>query len=59
VIQVRAEITENGAHKIKANIEFLDCSGAMVARLEGYEGIVDAGLQQSFAKNKITTEARV
>jgi NAD(P)-dependent dehydrogenase (short-subunit alcohol dehydrogenase family) len=59
VIQVRAEITENSAHKIKATFEFLDFSGAVVARLEGYEGIVDAGLQQSFAKNKITTEARV
>ncbi len=59
VIQVRAEITENGAHKIKATFEFLDFYGAVVARLEGYEGIVDAGLQQSFAKNKITTEARV
>ena len=52
-VTIRAQITENGATKFKATMEFRDASDGLIARLENYEGIVDAGLQQTFQKNDI------
>lgn len=52
-VTIRAQITENAATKFKATIEFRDAKDALIARLENYEGIVDAGLQQNFQKNDI------
>ena len=53
-LTLRAEITEEHATKIKATIEFLDTKNQLVARLEGYEGIIDAGLNQRFRNNEIS-----
>jgi acyl transferase domain-containing protein/NADP-dependent 3-hydroxy acid dehydrogenase YdfG len=40
-----------------ADIEFLDADGKLVARLEGYESVIDAGLQRAFRRNRLAPAA--
>jgi hypothetical protein len=40
-----------------ADIEFLDADGKLVARLEGYECVIDAGLQRAFRRNRLAPAA--
>ena len=42
-----------GDTRVVADIEFLDEHGALVARLDAYECVVDASLNQAFRRNQI------
>jgi NAD(P)-dependent dehydrogenase (short-subunit alcohol dehydrogenase family)/acyl carrier protein len=50
-IQIR--VTGANEHTAKATIEFLDAAGKMVARMEEYECVMDATLQEAFACNQL------
>jgi acyl transferase domain-containing protein/NAD(P)-dependent dehydrogenase (short-subunit alcohol dehydrogenase family) len=60
--QVVIRITSAQSHSAIADIEFLDRSnGKLIARLEGYECVIDASLQQAFQRNQLlqTESARL
>jgi len=42
------DVTDTTEHKMKGNFTFLDKDGSVIARLEGYEAIMDASLFKSF-----------
>ena len=44
-------------HRAFADIEFLDGTGALVARIEGYECVIDPALAGAF-RNRLLEEAR-
>jgi acyl transferase domain-containing protein len=50
-------VSEHSTHRAKATIEFLDRQGALVARIEGYECVVDQSLAGAFGRNKLTSKA--
>jgi acyl transferase domain-containing protein/NADP-dependent 3-hydroxy acid dehydrogenase YdfG len=60
-IRVVAEIREATENRAVANVEFLDAADDLVARLEGYECVVDHSLNQAFQRNELmgAAEARL
>ena len=53
---VVVRVTSEREHGATADIEFLDLhSGKLVARLEGYECIIDPSLQRAFRRNQLRT----
>ena len=50
---IRARATDE--HTAGGTIEFLDSTGALIARIEGYECVMDATLQESFSVNQLNS----
>ncbi len=40
-------------HTTTATVEFLDHKGTLLARIEGYECVADASLNNAFARNRL------
>ena len=52
--EIRIRVTRQQASKATAEIEFVDpAGGQLVARIEDYECVIDASLNQSFQRNKL------
>ena len=52
--EIRIRITRQSASKAAAEIDFVDPgSGALIARIEDYECVIDASLNASFQRNKL------
>jgi len=52
--QVVIRVTSESAHGASADMEFLDRhTGKLVARLEGYECVIDPSLKQAFQRNQL------
>ena len=47
-------VTERGPRKMVCDVTFFDLDAAVVARIEGYECIVDASLREAFRGAKAT-----
>jgi len=45
--------TATSAHRVTADVEFRDRAGQLVARIEGCDNVLDAGLEASFAQNQM------
>jgi acyl transferase domain-containing protein/NAD(P)-dependent dehydrogenase (short-subunit alcohol dehydrogenase family) len=43
---------------VKATLHFLDLQGRLLARVEGYECVIDPGLEDAFRRNQLLHEAR-
>ncbi len=52
-VRVLAIVREAGSHRAVADIEFLDDDGRLVARIDGYECVVDPSLNQAFRRNRL------
>ena len=52
-VRVVAEIRQATDARAVADIEFLDDSSELIARLESYECVVDASLDQAFRRNQL------
>ena len=51
--RVVAHITSATAHRATADIEFLDAKNHLIARLEGYECVLDDSLKAAFRRNQL------
>jgi NAD(P)-dependent dehydrogenase (short-subunit alcohol dehydrogenase family)/acyl carrier protein len=52
-VRVAARVSRPAPHRAVADIEFLDPDGSPVARIEGYECVIDASLNQAFRRNRL------
>ncbi|RLB62159.1 MAG: hypothetical protein DRH08_12850, partial [Deltaproteobacteria bacterium] len=53
-VEVRVRVTNQSASKATAEIDFVDpASGALIARIEDYQCVIDASLNASFQRNKL------
>ena len=53
-VEVRVRVTEQSASKATAEIDFIDpLTGVLVGRIEEYECVIDASLNESFQRNKL------
>jgi len=53
-VEIRIRITSQNSSKAAAEIDFVDpASGALIARIEDYECVIDASLNASFQRNKL------
>jgi len=53
---INLRVESMGKHEAKASIEFVDMKGKLVARIEGYECVIDASLNEAFRRNRLETE---
>ena len=51
-VRIIARVTASGAHNASANIEMRDQQNKLIARLEGYECVIDSSLNDAFRKNR-------
>jgi acyl transferase domain-containing protein len=51
--RIVARIDRDAPHETAATIEFLDEAGKLIARMEGYECVVDGSLNEAFARNQL------
>jgi len=57
-VRIAAKVTRPAPHRVAADIAFLDLDGGLVARIDGYECVVDASLNQAFRRNRLHQVAR-
>ncbi|WP_044148858.1 polyketide synthase dehydratase domain-containing protein, partial [Singulisphaera acidiphila] len=53
-VRILTRITEAGTHRARADIEFLDGDGQVVAYMGNYECVIDSSLNQAFRRNQMT-----
>lgn len=52
-VRIVARVTESGAHRAVADIEFLNTTtGALIARIDDYQCVIDQSLNQAFRRNR-------
>ena len=49
-VRIAARVTRDTGMHVWADLDFLDDEGRLVARLEGYEAVIDANLRQAFRR---------
>jgi len=54
-VRVVAEIREAIATRAVADIEFLDADEDLVARIDGYDCVIDLSLNQAFCRNQLVS----
>ena len=52
-IQIRIRIKSENGSMARADIEFLDAAGAIVAAMENHESVIDEKLNKAFRKNRL------
>ena len=53
-VRVLAAVRQHNDHRAVADIEFLDTQAHPVARIESYECVIDASLNQAFRRNRLS-----
>jgi hypothetical protein len=56
-VRIEARVTQAREHRALADIEFLDADGQLLARIENYECVIDASLNQAFRRNRLAQVA--
>jgi hypothetical protein len=46
-------VLDHSEHRALAKIEFLDQNNQLIARIDNYECVIDASLEEAFSKNKL------
>ena len=54
-VRVLAVVRQFSDHRAVADIEFLDADGQPVARIDSYECVIDASLNQAFRRNRLSS----
>jgi acyl transferase domain-containing protein/acyl carrier protein len=57
-VRTTIRVDRQGPHNAEATIEFCDAAGKLVARIDGYECVLDASLREAFARNELPAEVR-
>ena len=56
-VAIDAELQNHQNHKATANIDFRDGQGCLIARIEGYECVIDISLNTKFARNSLSSHS--
>ena len=55
---VRIRVTADNGTTAKADIDFVDAAGQLVARMGGYEAVIDRSLDQKFRRNQLGAKVK-
>jgi acyl transferase domain-containing protein/NAD(P)-dependent dehydrogenase (short-subunit alcohol dehydrogenase family)/acyl carrier protein len=55
---VRIRVTADNGTTAKADVDFVDAAGQLVARMAGYEAVIDRSLDQKFRRNQLGTKVK-
>ena len=56
-VRIVIRVDRETAHQADATIEFVDHRGRLVARIEGYECVIDASLNEAFLRKELAAPA--
>ncbi|MGL6095984.1 MAG: SDR family NAD(P)-dependent oxidoreductase, partial [Fimbriiglobus sp.] len=56
-VKVVIRVTRDNGAFARADVDFLDADGAVVAQMQDYECVIDRGLDQAFRKNQLAPKA--
>jgi acyl transferase domain-containing protein/NAD(P)-dependent dehydrogenase (short-subunit alcohol dehydrogenase family) len=56
-VRIVARITGRSEHRAGADLDFVDRAGKLIARMTGYECVIDASLNQAFRLNQTSIKA--
>ncbi|RKZ46473.1 MAG: hypothetical protein DRQ58_08545 [Gammaproteobacteria bacterium] len=51
--KINVNIIDHSEHRALAMIEFTDQNDQLIARIDNYECVIDASLEEAFSKNKL------
>jgi len=51
--KININVIDHSEHRAIATIEFIDKNDQLIARIDNYECVIDASLEEAFAKNKL------
>jgi len=51
--KININVIEHSEHRALARIEFIDQNEQLIARIDNYECVIDASLEEAFGKNKL------
>jgi hypothetical protein len=51
--KININVIEHSEHRALAMIEFIDQNDRLIARMDNYECVIDASLEEAFARNKL------
>jgi len=51
--KININVIEHSEHRALATIEFIDETDQLIARIDNYECVIDASLEEAFARNKL------
>jgi hypothetical protein len=54
-VRIRATIVSRHEHRATADLEWLAADGSLIARMTGYECVIDGSLNKAFALNQLTS----
>ena len=57
-MRVAARVTSSSEHAAHADIDFTAADGTLVARMTGYECVIDASLEGAYKKRTLAGAAR-
>ena len=57
IMRIAVAITQKSGAIVRANIDFLDESGDVIARIENHESVIDDSLNLAFRHNRLNEEA--
>ena len=55
--KININVIEHSEHRALATIEFIDQNEQLIARIDEYECVIDASLQEAFSKNKLQIQS--
>lgn len=58
-LTVNVKITDDSSEKAKAEIEFIDSDGLLIAKMKDYQCIIDPSLDQAFVNNRLSVSVEV
>jgi hypothetical protein len=58
-VRIVARVIRTDGSRVTADLEFVDQAGKLVARIEGYESVCDASLNDSFRRNRLSAAALI
>jgi hypothetical protein len=57
-VRIIFRVTRDNGAFARADIDYLDAAGALIAQVQDYECIIDRSLDQAFRKNQLAPKAR-
>jgi len=51
--KININVVDHSEHRALATIEFIDKNDQLIARIDNYECVIDASLEEAFTNNKL------
>jgi hypothetical protein len=57
-VRIALNVTDGASALVRMDIDYLDAAGRLLARMNGYECVIDPALNDAFRRNTIVPASR-